>query len=100
MANLNGCYLCGAGMPILKFVDKLYVFRCQRCGCQTKPKSFEEAVFDWEEGHTFPPSCRKCIHGDGSYKCCGKEEKDLGFIVMCQHFEERAEPEGSSHGEE
>ena len=96
--NLKGCYLCGAGCPEVQFFGDLFVFRCTVCGCHTKAKPFQEAMEDWDEGHTFPVCCRSCSNGDGSWRPCGKESEKCGWVVICPHFNARPELKEDVYG--
>lgn len=95
--ELNSCYLCDTPIPQLRVEGKdRFVFRCSHCGCETAPKLLLEAQEDWNEGHTFPPSCMKCEHGDGTYKPCGREIKNLHFLIMCPSYKKRGNPNDTS----
>ena len=69
-------------------------FRCTYCGCATRYREdLFQAEEDWNEGATFPPSCRKCVHGDGSFTPCGRQKKETFIAVMCDQYEEKIEEE-------
>ena len=86
---MNACYLCGTYIPELTIKDNKYSFKCTNCGCATKYKSdLFGAEHDWDEGITYSPSCRTCVHGDGSYKPCNRGTMHT-FLLYCIHHKER-----------
>ena len=86
--KINPCYVCKNPIPRLKMEAGKYSFCCTKCGCSTEHRGLFEAEEDWNNGITYPVECSECIHGDGTYKPCGKQFHD-SFMVLCGHFEKK-----------
>ena len=85
------CYACKTPIPILEMKDGKYSFRCSKCNCATKYDDLLLALEAWNEGHTFPPRCVDCKHGDGTFHPCGKQWNTT-FLLLCSEFEEKKLP--------
>jgi len=99
LMKTNSCYVCGESIPELQMRDKLYSFRCNRCGCATRFKGFYEAHADWNEGITYPVDCGRCAHGHGTSKPCGKQFNKTPFFIMCGDFKEDTKNEAVHRNE-
>lgn len=53
--EMHHCWGCGKSIPQLLVENNTYNFRCDGCGCETRPQTdLFEAERLWNEGRTYP----------------------------------------------